>query len=95
VYTDIGITPESLKETDRARYEKVFLETYNDISFHSCDQFFRVVSEVGLVVSGLGSVTGRQQPWGNDTASTEISEVVFEVSGRCRNCVSKTRNGAD
>ncbi|CAB9504888.1 expressed unknown protein [Seminavis robusta] len=53
----------------------------DDISFGACDEFFRVVVDVGLLISKSTNATdaGNAGAQGTTTA-------VFQVTGRCRNC---------
>jgi hypothetical protein len=86
VNADVGVDPSKLSEQTIETLEKIFQDTYNSLTFQACDDFFRVVSSVGVVAAdeidgrslqGVGSANG-------GTASN--STVLLEVTGRCRNC---------
>jgi hypothetical protein len=94
VYADLGVSASQISSSTKQRLEEVFLETYNDLSFRACDEFFRVVSSVGLMIKeDLGLERKLQQAERNATSVNSTDDTalasttqIFWVKGRCRNC---------
>mgnify|MGYP000729722432 CR=1 FL=1 len=92
VYADIGIDARSLSNETKDNLQSVFQESYNSLSFGSCDEFFRVVSEVSLTV--LTEVPGRRlqdnSSFGNSSSGNAEpdrgGQAVFQITGNCRSC---------
>jgi len=73
VFTNLGINPSELTDEQRTYLQDKFRESYNELSFATCDRAFRTVKEVTLV---LGSDVPAQLQ--NADAVT-----TFRVKGRC------------
>lgn len=99
-FADIGLDPSDLSPEEKSALEASYRNAYNDLSFWSCDEHFRVVADVQVVSASLmetrrhllanstvSALPTNDTTWGAiDDARPTTSQAVFFVTGRCRNC---------
>ena len=93
VYAGLGLTAAEITNETKKLMEQEFVRTYNKLSFQACDEFFRVVSDVGLVITQRKESDNRLLQESNPAAWAMAS--MMSTPG-ITGCTSKcpTKNGS-
>jgi hypothetical protein len=87
IFADFQGRPDLLEDSEVATLEAGFRDTYNQLIFNSCDEYFRTIADVRL----LPGVTRRRLQFtsvNNSTVPDLRSEApsVYMITGQCRGC---------
>jgi hypothetical protein len=94
VYVMLGAPLASLSDAEQQQVADGFLQSYNALTFATCDEFFREVTTVTLVPIATTNQSCELQVAMKRTIDTQVTNhtgerypAAFQVLGKCRDCV--------